>query len=225
MKEVIRKTIMNLGADVCGISHIDRFEAAPEGFHPTDIYEGCRSVIVFGVSLPKGLYCVSPRLVYGHFNDVACPEVDRISLLGAKYIEENFGNVAVPLPCDSPYEHWDGDKTEGRGLISMKHAAENAGLGTLGKSTLLLNRDYGNTLIIGAILTDLELESDPLAESICIEDCTLCIEHCPVSALDGRCANQKKCRANTYGQTARGFSTVDCNTCRTICPMRFGIKG
>lgn len=225
MKEHIRKAILNLGADVCGFSHIDRFEEAPRGFHPTDIFEGCRSVIVFGISLPKGLYCVPPRLVYGHFNDATCPEVDRIALLGAKFIEKSFSSAAVPLPCDCPYEYWDADKTEGRGLISMKHAAVNAGLGTLGKSTLLLNPDYGNMLTIGAILTDLELESDPLDESICIEDCTICITHCPVSALDGIRANQKACRKNTFGETARGFSTVDCNTCRTVCPMRFGIKG
>lgn len=225
MKEHIRKAVMELGADVCGFSHIDRFGEAPKGFHPIDIYEGCRSIIVFGVSLPKGLYSVPSRLVYGHFNNAACPEVDRIALFGAKFIENNFGRTAAPLPCDCPYEYWDVDKTEGRGLISMKHAAANAGLGTLGKSTLLLNPDYGNTLIIGAILTDLELESGPLAESICIEDCTLCIEHCPVIALDGMHANQKRCRANTYCQTTRGFGTVDCNTCRTVCPMRFGIKG
>ncbi|WP_371291499.1 hypothetical protein [Bacteroides sp.] len=28
--------------------------------------------------------------------------------------------------------------------------------------------------------------------------------------------------ANTYGKTKRGYNTVDCNRCRTICPMRLG---
>jgi epoxyqueuosine reductase QueG len=225
MKESIRKAILDLGADICGFSHIDRFEDAPEGFHPKDIFKACRSVIVFGMSLPKGLYHVPPRLIYGHYNDITCPESDRIALLAAKFIEQHCGGIAVPLPCDSPYEYWEANKMEGRGLISMKHAAVKAGLGTLGKSTLLLSPQYGNTLTIGAILTDLALESDALAENICIEDCTLCVENCPSGALDGSSANQKACRTNTYGNTTRGFSTVDCNMCRTVCPMRFGVQG
>ena len=33
---------------------------------------------------------------------------------------------------------------------------------------------------------------------------------------------QKRCRLNTYGKTPRGFDTVDCNNCRTVCQTRFG---
>jgi epoxyqueuosine reductase QueG len=105
----------------------------------------------------------------------------------------------------------------------MKHAAVLAGLGTLGKNTLLLNRDYGNLLVIGAVLTNLDIESDEPAESICIEDCNLCIKNCPAGALDGQRAVQKACRTNAYGTNKRGFGTVDCNKCRTICPRRFGV--
>ncbi len=223
MKEDVRKAVTALGADVCGFAHIDRFAKAPKGYHPADIMKECRSVVVLGVALPKGLFEVAPRLVYGHFNDDVCREVDRIAFAAAKWIEKRFGGKAVPVPCDAPYEYWDADNMEGRGLISMKHAAVCAGLGTLGKSTLLLSRDYGNRLIIGAVLSDLDLESDPYAQSICVDGCRLCIESCPSGALDGTRAEQKKCRLNTYGITARGFDTVDCNTCRTVCPRKYGI--
>ncbi len=222
MKEAIRSELLDMGADVCGFAGIDRFEKAPKDYHPADIFGACRTVIVFGIALPKGLSKVAPRLVYGHFNDDVCREIDRIAFAAAKAIESRFGGTAVPLPCDTPYEYWDADNMEGRGLMSMKHAAVCAGLGTLGKNTLLLNRDYGNLLIIGALLTDLELESDPLAQSICKEECCLCIDSCPAGALDGMRANQKKCRTNTYGTTARGFGTVDCNICRTVCPRKYG---
>ena len=42
-------------------------------------------------------------------------------------------NVTGVVGCfaDGPYEHWDSDKLEGRGLLSMKHMAVQAGLGTL----------------------------------------------------------------------------------------------
>ncbi|SDN68980.1 epoxyqueuosine reductase [Acetanaerobacterium elongatum] len=225
MEQQIKELVLSLGADVCGIAGIGRFESAPEGFHPKDIYPDCKSVVVFGVALPKGLAKVEPRLVYGHYNDICKPQADRIALFAAKAIEERFKTFAVPVPSDNPYEYWDAEKLEGRGLISMKHAACLAGLGTFGKSTLLLNCQYGSLLTLGAVLTALDLASDPMADSICIAGCTRCIDSCPVQALDGKGGvNQAKCRRNTYGKNARGFNTVDCNRCRTVCPMRFGTQ-
>ena len=224
MKEHIKEIVLRLGADVCGIANIDRFVEAPKGFHPRDIYPDCKSVVVLGIALPKGLAMVEPRLIYAHFNDSTCESVDRISFEAAKEIERISGDYAIPLPSDSPYEYWDADKLEGRGLISMKHAAVLAGLRTLGKSTLFLNNAYGNMLVLGAILTDIDMASDPLAESICITGCNLCINHCPSQAIDHNGVNQLKCRHNTYGTNARGFDVVYCNRCRTVCPMRFGIK-
>lgn len=224
MKEQIRKLILSLGADVCGVAGIERFSEAPAGFSPKDMFSACKSVIVLGIALPKGLYMVEPRIIYGYFNETVPPQIDRIEFSAAKEIEKQFGGYAVPLPSDGPYEYWDAEKKEGRGLISMKHAAVLAGLGTLGKSTLLLNEKYGNLLTIGALVTDLELGSDPLAKSICLSDCDLCIKNCPSQALDGRSADQSKCRANTYGKNERGYDVVNCNKCRTVCPMRFGIR-
>ncbi len=224
MKDKIKQFILGLGADVCGVANIDRFTEAPTGFHPRDIFPGCKSVIVFGLALPKGLTKIDPRLIYGHFNNYTCPEVDGIAFKTAKEIEKLWGGYAVPIQADSPYEYWDAEKMEGRGLISMKHAAVLGGLGTLGKSTLLLNEKYGNLLTVGAVLTELDLDSDPLAESICIEGCDICIKNCPSQALDGQRADQKKCRQNTYGTNARGFSIINCNNCRVVCPMRFGKK-
>lgn len=222
MKEKIKKLILSLGADVCGVANIDRFSKAPAGFHPRDIFPDCQSVIVFGIALPKGLIKVEPRLIYGHFNYGSCPGVDWIGFKGAREIERLCGGYAVPIPSDGPYEYWDAEKMEGRGLISMKHAAVLAGLGTLGKSTLLLNEEYGNMLTLGTVLTGLALASDPFAESICIEGCNLCVKNCPSQALDGYRADQSKCRPNTYGTNTRGFTTVNCNKCRVVCPMRFG---
>lgn len=222
MKNQLKEFVLNLGADVCGVANIDRFAETPAGFHPADLFPGCKAVIMFGIALPKGLTMVEPRLIYGHFNHSTYPTVDWIAFKTAKEIEARCGGYAVPLPSDGPYEYWDAAKLEGRGLLSMKHAAVLAGLGTLGKSTLLLNETYGNLLALGAVLTELDLASDPLAESICIAGCNLCIENCPSQALDGRSAEQAKCRPNTYGTNARGFATVNCNKCRTVCPMRFG---
>ncbi|MDF2520381.1 MAG: iron-sulfur cluster-binding protein, partial [Clostridia bacterium] len=68
MKNQIKELVLNLGADVCGIANIDRFSEAPAGFNPRDIFPYCKSVIVFGIALPKGLTMVESKLIYGYFN-------------------------------------------------------------------------------------------------------------------------------------------------------------
>lgn len=223
MKNEIKKMILEMGADVCGIADMERFDGAPRGYHPEDIYKECRSVIVAGIALPRGVMEVEPRLIYGHFNYQAAVHVDTVTFRAAKEIEKRYGGIAVPMPADSPYEYWDKERLEGKGLISMKHAAVAAGLGTMGKSSLFLNKEYGTLLTLGAIFTNMELEADPLSDPVCIEGCRLCIKNCPVQALDGKTTDQKKCRQNTYGKTDRGFDTVDCNKCRKVCPRCYGI--
>lgn len=222
MKEQIRQIIFSCGADVCGIASVDRFVDAPQGFSPKELFAACRSVIVLGVALSKGLAEVDSRLIYAHFNAGVCDEVDRIALRGAKLLEQHFSAHAVPIPCDAPYEFWEEQTLCGKGLMSMKHAAALCGLGEIGKNSLLIHPRYGNLLTLGAILTDLDLPSDALCTGLCIEGCTKCVDACPVHAIQNRTVNQALCRPYTYGKTSRGFDTVDCNRCRVVCPMRFG---
>ena len=226
MKEDVRSLALELGADVCGFAEIGRFADSPEGFSPADLYADCQTVIVFGVVIPKGLMKINPRLVYNYFNeDIIDSEIDRISFRLSKEVERRYGWAAVPVPCDVPYEYWNAELMEARGLFSMKHAAVYAGLGTLGKNTLLLNETYGNMLNIGAVLIDAALPSDSLCESICIKSCTKCVDSCPVGAIQDGNVVQKLCREYAYGQkTARGYATTECNRCRAVCPVAFGIK-
>ena len=141
----------------------------------------------------------------------------------AKIIEKECGGICVPIPSDDPYEYWEEETMTGKGLLSMKHVAVACGIGQIGKSSLLLNPEYGNRLVLGAILTNVDFESDPFSKNICIPRCTKCIDSCPVLAIQENSVTQKKCRQNTYGKTTRGFATVDCNKCRSECPMRDGI--
>ena len=195
----------SLGADVCGFAEAEAFSGAPEGHRPGDLLPGCRTVVVFGMRIPRGLMEVPPRILYAHFNYFTPKELDRIAYLTALHIEDASGASAVPLPADGPYEEWEPETKTGRGLLSMKHAAVLAGLGQLGKNTLLLNETYGNLLNLGALLTTLPLPGDPPAKSVCIPGCRRCLDACPVHALDGTAANQYLCRGNAYGVNARGY--------------------
>ena len=103
-EEKVKKILLNQGADLCGIANIERFDNAPKGFHPMDIYEECKSVIVFGKKLSKGVAYVNPRIVYNHANGLNISAVDKITYEASIEIEQ-LGCIAVPLPCDSPYEY------------------------------------------------------------------------------------------------------------------------
>ena len=221
-EEQIKEIILNKGADLCGIANIDRFSDTPAGFHPLDIYKECKSVIIFAKKLPRGLVFVNPRIVYKHANELSRCEVDRITYEASIAIEQ-LNCIAVPLPCDGPCDYWEEENLTAKGILSMRHAAVLAGLGSIGKNTLFINKHYGNFLTLGAILTNSDLRSDPLSEDLCIENCRLCLDNCPVKALDGKTVNQKLCRPHTYITNNRDISVINCNTCRTICPRKFGI--
>ena len=223
MKEAIRQTILSLGADVCGFAAADRFIGAPEGFAPSDVWKDCKTVIALGIALPKGLLEAPGDLIYGWFNSQSAAMADRLALQAARAIEAAYPAKAMPIPCDVPYEAWDAATQTGKGILSMRHAAIACGLGQPGKSGLLLNPRYGNRLTIGVLLTDMPLPSDEPCESICIPGCHLCVASCPAHAIqpDGT-VRQQLCRPNTFGQNQKGFATVKCSRCRTVCPVRYG---
>jgi epoxyqueuosine reductase QueG len=114
---------------------------------------------------------------------------------------------------------------EGRGILSLKHAGYLAGLGIMGKNTLLTNNKLGNRITLGALLLNVSLKGDPIAKyRICKEDCNACINKCPVKALDGKSIVQKLCREKSQLTTPKGYSLYVCNTCRTVCPSGEGSK-
>jgi epoxyqueuosine reductase len=220
----IKKISVSLGADKCGIASIDRFKNAPKGFHPIDIYKKCKSVIVFIVQMPTDIILSSNPVPYSHTAYLIYSKLDKIGLDFCKTIQNSDDN-AVPIPSDVPYLYWDNVNSHGIGILSLRHAGFLAGLGILGRNNLLINSDLGNMVYIGAVLTDIELESDPIIENIsCPPNCRICLDSCPQKALDGLTVNQKLCRDFSGLNHDRGFSIYTCNDCRKSCIFRTGIK-
>ena len=61
--------------------------------------------------------------------------------------------------------------------------AERAGVGFIGKNTMLITRTHGSWVVLGTLVTDVELEPTPPVAPGC-GSCTLCIDACPTDALD-----------------------------------------
>lgn len=102
-----------------------------------------------------------------------------------------------------------------------------AGLGVIGKNTLLLTPKYGNMVWLGGIITSAPLAGDTMIEKkVCTDNCRICIDACPVQALDGSLfMNQAKCWNSAFGVPETGGEwRIKCYKCRVMCPYSKGFE-
>lgn len=221
--EHVKEISTALGADLCGIASIDRFKEAPKGFHPCDVLPDCESVIVLVSRFLKSTIFAKSTIPYTDVRNELTRKMDRLAIKTAYKLEAEDVR-AVPVNSIGPCE-WDAATGKVRGIISLKHAAVLAGLGKIGKNTLLTNNEFGNMIWLSAVLVSARLTADPIAEyEGCVHDCSICLDVCPVNALDGVSMDQKKCWEYAFGKHNGGEWRIKCFACRKACPNRFGIN-
>ncbi|MCX7982327.1 MAG: hypothetical protein N2572_05390 [Syntrophales bacterium] len=168
-----------------GFAPVDRFEGAPESHHPARLVKGARTVIVFGLSTPRGVLD-SPN--YGlhalhRSYHTLYRSLDEIAVHLCNFIESSGPYRALPVPSFAPLVY---HGLEPWGIISLKHAAINAGLGRMGRSGQVYHPVYGALPRLGAVVTDATLDANEmLAGSPCPSDCRACFKACPAQAFDG----------------------------------------
>ena len=212
--EIVKEYGLNAGASVVGIAASKDFGMAPDGFKPSDNLEGCLSVIVLGTTFPQevlkntGEYTASRNEMLNKMTDMAKKVAKRINAGGhkAKAISGSGGKTV------------DGKHF---GHISLKHAAELAGLGVIGRNYLLTNPEYGNLLWLSAVLTDADLIPDKKAEYRICDNCNKCVETCPSGALDDPASFGKK-ECSKFFKIVNRKLEIQCFLCRRVCPYRFG---
>jgi epoxyqueuosine reductase QueG len=217
----IKQLLQSLGADLCGIASVDRFDAAPQGFHPLDVFPQCKSVVAFACRFPVAALSSPTPVTYTRVRNSISEKIDAIALDACMKLEE-LGILAVPIPAVEAV--WDGATGRKRSPISLKHAAQAAGLGTIGRNSLLLTPEFGAMVWLGAILTDAELEADPLSEPLCT-GCGFCVNVCPVGALNGEQVDQDACYSCAFGEDPNLKRwVISCHRCRDVCPHLYGTK-
>lgn len=216
-KDEIKELFLSRGADLCGIASIDRFSGAPKGYHPTDVLPGCRSVISFAHRFPVGCLRCKTDVPYTLIRNTITPKMDTIAFECCVELEKR-GILAVPIPTnDSRYDESTG---RFRSIVSQKHAARAAGLGTIGRHSLLITPEFGSMVWLGCVLTEAELEPDLLKPDIC-DGCGLCVDACPVGALASLEMAQQVCWDHAFGDY-EGTWQIHCHRCRDSCPYNFG---
>jgi epoxyqueuosine reductase len=112
--------------------------------------------------------------------------------------------------------------------VLEKALARNAGLGWIGKHTLLLDRDAGSWFFLGELYTDLPLPVDAPSSAHC-GTCTRCIEICPTRAITGpQQLDARRCIAYLTIESKEaipedlrpliGNRVFGCDDCQLACP-------
>jgi epoxyqueuosine reductase len=114
-----------------------------------------------------------------------------------------------------------------------REAAARSGVGFYGKNTLLITRRHGSWVVLGTLVTDVELEATPPLGADC-GSCTLCIEACPTNALDEpgtldatRCLSYWTQSADPVPEAYREAledRVYGCDICQDVCPWNRGIE-
>ena len=115
-----------------------------------------------------------------------------------------------------------------KGRYSHKKVATLSGLGSIGKSSMFLHKDYGANVRLGSVFTDCEFDvSDTQPLDLC-NGCDKCVKACPSGAITGnmwqvgcdreymfdpeKCSNYMK---NHFKHIGRG---AVCGICMKVCP-------
>ncbi|MBI5832605.1 MAG: tRNA epoxyqueuosine(34) reductase QueG [Armatimonadetes bacterium] len=195
-----------------GMAWLARDDAVHQRSDPTLLLPGARSIVMVATRYATGAEPSGGVARYARgadYHEVLGARLERL----AERVRE-LGGQARPFVDSSA-------------VCEVAHAAA-AGLGWIGRNTLLLHPDGGSWWLLGGLLTDLELVPDePLAERC--GTCRRCLDACPTGALvapyqldAARCLSyltiEHKGATPAELRSAQGDWVFGCDICQEVCP-------
>ncbi len=209
---MVKEMVMDSGASLVGIASVDRFEGAPPGHGPTELLPGAKSVIVAAIRIPdpvveceeyqfkmadlpqdKATQSIEENfyMQMGHF--AIDSQLNILAVKLANKLETGWKLRSLPTPNTINTGMGRVIMASMLGFFSQRHAATRAGLGEFGFSGLVLTPQFGPRNRFVSVITEAELEPDPLiTEKICMRgacggnDGPRCFQKCTKGALQMR---------------------------------------
>ncbi len=208
--------------DLYGVAEISDAIGTPLHDAGLALLPGARSVVVLGVELfPEVLRLVEPDRVMGEAaaRELYTPHVEFMNSrlnralyhLATVLRAEGYRTIPLPsqgTPVDARFQ---------RGIFSFKHAAEYAGLGRIGRSSLLITDKFGPRVRLACLLTDAPLAPTRREIADVCADCSdICVTRCPAGALASP-ADGQQYTINKYACAAFRAGAGACSTCVSEC--------
>jgi len=191
--QAVKEKARTLGADLVGIADGAAMDAQPPDpanpRRPRDITEldGGR-VIVMAKRLNAGVARIpdwSDRHKY--YNDeLTLTLLEEASLELVYWLEDQgFPAIAIPPTHVDPWRYQGAPGEHRTPLLSLEHAAVEAGLGTLGLNLQLLTPEFGPRVMLTAVLASIPVECDARMEKALCRgpQCGRCLSACPGDAV------------------------------------------
>lgn len=216
--EIVKKE----GASIVGIADLSSLPEEARCSMPIGIAIGIALDAKITSNIPNG-----PFLEYFNEYNKVTAKLGEICISTSNYLIEN-GFSAIPQTVD--YIKQQRENTESkRAILPHKTVSALAGFGWIGKSSLLITKEYGSALRLTTILTNAPLEAVKSEYSCLCGECTKCVDNCPGNAIK----NQKwsididrddlidfqACR-RTVKERGKKFSKdhAMCGICVAVCP-------
>jgi len=184
----IKEAAKRMGADIVGIGSIDRWSTAPIQMDPKQIMPRAKSIICLGFRVMRGsLRGIEEGTYFSNYSAMGYGGITYLympmTIINLAKMIEDCGYEAVPMGHQSDWRGIDGNgymrddysrpvapgKAAPDVMINLRIAAFLCGVGEIGYSKMLLTPEFGPRVRVGIIITELELEPDPI-----IEPGTLC---------------------------------------------------
>jgi epoxyqueuosine reductase len=209
-----------LAAGFAGHMHYlaDRREAYRD---PNRVLDGVRSIVMLAMNY-RTAEPSTPGAGQGRVSRYAWGEVDYHDFIHARL--NHLAEFLKDLIPDARV----------RGVVDTapileREFAQLAGLGWIGKNTLLINRNQGSWFFLAALLTDVELAYDAQRETDHCGTCRACLDACPTNAfpqpyvLDAsKCISyltiELRDTVPSDLRTGIGEWLFGCDICQTVCP-------
>jgi epoxyqueuosine reductase len=209
-----------LEVDLIGVASVEESKELKDRaavFLPT-----AKSVLVLGketyqevvalVEPSKGAGEAEPGEVFAVHADYVNGRLNRaVHELADLFRKEGFRSVPLPAAV--------GFITDQRfltALFSYKHAAELAGMGTIGRHSLLITPEFGPRIRLACLLTEAILAPSPNAQKDFCSGCDACIRICPARAIQapgsGQSYSINKFACRAYRQVGQV-----CSVCLKVC--------